>query len=44
MFREWLDQVASKPDAAKNYEELMKRLSYVNFGGKRFTRDEMNER
>ena len=44
MFREWLDQVASKPDAAKNYEELMKRLRHVSTGGRKFTRDEMNER
>ena len=44
MFREWLDQVASRPDAAKNYEELMKRLRHVNTGGRKFTRDEMNER
>ena len=44
MFREWLSQVASKPEAVKNYEELMKRLAYVNTGGRKFTRDEMNER
>ena len=44
MFREWLDQVASRPDAVKNYEELMKRLRYVSTGGRKFTRDEMNER
>ncbi len=44
MFREWLDQVASAPKAAENYEALMKSLKYVSTGGRKFTRDEMNER
>src|SRR5271170_5716208 len=44
MFREWLDQVVSAHEAARDYESLMKRLTYVNTGGRKFTRDEMNER
>jgi len=44
MFREWLEQVASRPDAVQNYEALMKRLQYVITGGRKFTRDELNER
>jgi hypothetical protein len=44
MFREWLDQIASTSGSAEKYEALMKRLSYVDFGDRRFTRDEMNER
>jgi hypothetical protein len=44
MFREWLEQVASKPDAAENYKALMRQLRHVNTGGRKFTRDEMNER
>lgn len=44
MFREWLDQVASTPRAAQSYDVLMTRLRHVNSGGRKFTRDEMNER
>lgn len=43
-FREWLEQYA-RPDSdhADEYEALMKRLSYVK-AGRKFTRQEMNER
>jgi hypothetical protein len=44
MFREWLQQVASKPDAAENYKKMMHQLRHVSTGGRKFTRDEMNER
>jgi hypothetical protein len=43
-FREWLEQYARpESDRAGEYEALMKRLSYVK-GGRKFTRQEMNER
>jgi plasmid stability protein len=43
-FREWLKaQTISGEDRVANYEQLMKKLSYVN-AGRKFTREEMNER
>ncbi len=44
MFREWLEQVAARPAAAKDYQALMKSLRHISSGGQKFTRDEMNER
>lgn len=43
-FREWLAQFAGLSQNAREVESLMKRLRYVNSGGRRYTRDEMNER
>lgn len=49
MFREWLVELveeASDDDQnriANAYDEMMERLSYVN-AGRRFTREELNER
>lgn len=45
-FRAWLEQYAADggEELARNFDELMKRLSYVNTGGRKFTRDKMNER
>lgn len=44
-FREWLEQYSSmdRSAAVLQYDELMKQLAHVN-SGRRFTRDEMNER
>jgi hypothetical protein len=42
-FREWLEQYAAQSGSAQEVEALMKRLSHVR-AGRRFTRDEMNER
>lgn len=42
-FREWLAQFAGLAGNAKEAELLMKRLSHVK-AGRRFSRDEMNER
>jgi hypothetical protein len=43
-FREWLEQYArTESDRAEEYEALMKRLAYVK-AGRKFTRQEMNER
>jgi hypothetical protein len=43
-FREWLkSQTVSGEDKVAIYEQLMKKLSYVN-AGRKFTREEMNER
>jgi hypothetical protein len=43
-FREWLkSQTVSVEDKVAIYEQLMKKLSYVN-AGRKFTREEMNER
>ncbi len=43
-FREWLEQYArSESDRVGEYEALMKRLSYAK-AGRKFTRQEMNER
>jgi len=43
VFREWLQQYISREGSAQEFDALMKRLGYVN-AGRRFSRDEMNER
>lgn len=43
MFREWLQQLTSQSGGAQEYDALMKRLKHVQ-AGRRFSRDEMNER
>jgi hypothetical protein len=42
-FREWLEQFTSQSGSAQEFDSLMKRLRHVN-AGRRFSRDEMNER
>jgi len=42
-FRQWLEQFTLTSGNLEGYEPLMSRLKYVN-SGKRFSRDEMNER
>ena len=43
-FREWLQKYIAPQDYSQNYEKLMKSLKRVNPGGKKFSRDEANER
>jgi hypothetical protein len=43
LFRQWLAHYVAQPAAADSYRSLMRRLSYVNSGGK-FSREELNER
>jgi hypothetical protein len=43
VFREWLLQFTTQAGNTKEVETLMHRLRHVN-AGRRFTRDEMNER
>ena len=42
-FREWLEQYVNQAGRAQEFDALMKRLRHVR-AGRRFTRDEMNER
>jgi len=42
-FREWLIQFTGQSSSAQEVDSLMKRLRHVN-AGRRFSRDEMNER
>lgn len=42
-FREWLNRYASEPNYEKEYNKLMDKLSYAK-PGRKFTREEMNER
>lgn len=42
-FREWLEQYGSRRVRAADIEELYRSLRHVN-AGRKFTRDEMNER
>lgn len=42
-FREWLLQFAAQSDDGQEVDALMRRLRHVN-AGRRFTRDEMNDR
>jgi len=43
LFREWLEDIANRNSSVKEYDALMKRLKYVD-AGRKFTREEMNER
>jgi hypothetical protein len=47
-FRKWLQQYANTRSEAQRrvqaYRELMQDLSAVSSGGRKFSRDEMNER
>jgi hypothetical protein len=42
-FRRWLQQYALRPASSSDYFQLMERLKYA-FPGKKFSREEMNER
>lgn len=42
-FREWLEQFTRRAGSAHEFDSLMNRLKHVD-SGRRFTRDEMNER
>jgi hypothetical protein len=42
-FREWLAQYSAEGDVGEGYRGMMERLGYVR-PGRKFTRDEMNER
>lgn len=42
-FREWLEQFTRGAGRTHEFDALMERLEHVN-SGRRFTRDEMNER
>ena len=42
-FREWLEQFTRESGNAQEFTSLMKRLQHIRTG-RRFTRDEMNER
>lgn len=42
-FRRWLKQIVVSDNAKFNYYEFMDSLEHVN-SGKKFTRDELNER
>jgi hypothetical protein len=43
-FRRWLEQYARKRQAAKALEGIDRMRVYVRTGGRKFTRDQMNER
>ena len=43
VFREWLEQFTAQGGNAQEFDALMKRLKHVH-AGRRFSRDEMNER
>lgn len=43
LFRTWLARYVAQPAAADQYEALMTRLGHVK-AGRKFTREEMNER
>ena len=43
LFHTWLERYVAQPLAAERYEALMARLDYVE-AGRKFTREEMNER
>lgn len=43
LFREWLKGIAGRKHRAQEYRALMDQLRHVN-AGRKFTREEMNER
>jgi len=43
VFREWLARYVGKEISSSRYEDLMNKLSYAR-PGRKFSRDEMNER
>ena len=43
VFREWLSRYVGADDAHEGYERLMARLGHAR-SGRKFTREEMNER
>lgn len=43
-FRRWLEQYARKRQAARALDSIDRMRAYVRTGGRKFTRDEMNER
>jgi hypothetical protein len=43
LFREWLEQYVTQPQAAEQYEQLMQQLSHIR-AGRHFDREELNER
>jgi hypothetical protein len=43
-FRRWLEQYARQRQAARAMESVDRMRAYVRTGGRKFTRDQMNER
>jgi hypothetical protein len=43
MFRDWLEQLAAQSGGTQEFDALMNRVKHVE-AGRRFSRDEMNER
>jgi hypothetical protein len=43
-FRRWLEQYARRRQAARAMESVDRMRAYVRTGGRKFTRDQMNER
>jgi len=44
LFRDWLKRYVHQSDSVDDFDRLMGKLSYVRTNGKKFTREEMNER
>ena len=42
-FREWLQQYTASEGSVRDFDNLMRRLTHVK-AGRKFSRDEMNER
>lgn len=43
-FREWLEQYSARQGDVQSYDRLMKQLRGRVIAGRKFTREEMNER
>jgi len=43
-FRDWLEHYQAKTGEANKYLEVMKKLSKIDSGKKKFSREELNER
>jgi hypothetical protein len=42
--RQWLEDYTGRQQRVEAFREAMRRMSYVRTGGRKFTREEMNER
>ena len=42
-FREWLQQYTASEGSVRDFDNLMRRLNHIK-AGRKFSRDEMNER
>ncbi len=43
-FREWLDDYIISDSGSKDFDLIMEKFGHIDLSGRKFTREEMNER